>query len=71
MMSVVYIPLTMQEHMRDLIAKEYTPGVLQSQLSHLDKACEVVWNFKISSRYPRVKKLIAEWRRGYCPKQVS
>ena len=56
--------------MKDLIEKGYSPGVLQSSLSHLDKASETLWNFKLSQRFFRVKAIIAQWRRGYVPKQV-
>ena len=57
--------------MKDMIEKGYAPGVLQSALSHLDKASETLWNFKLSQRYFRVKAIIAQWRRGYVPKQVK
>ena len=57
--------------MKDLIEKGYAPGVLQSSMSHLDKASETLWNFKLSQRYFRVKAIIAQWRRGYVPKQVK
>ena len=57
--------------MKDLIERGYAPGVLQSSLSHLDKASETLWNFKLSQRYYRVKAIIAQWRRGYVPKQVK
>ena len=57
--------------MKDLIERGFAPGVLQSQLSHLDKASEIVWNYKLSQRHYRVKSIIAAWRRGYVPKQVN
>ena len=57
--------------MKDLIERGYAPGVLQSCLSHLDKASETLWNFKLSQRFYRVKAIIAQWRRGYVPKQVK
>ena len=57
--------------MKDLIERGFAPGVLQSQLSHLDKASETVWNYKLSQKFYRVKAIIAQWRRGYVPKQVK
>ena len=57
--------------MKDLIEKGYAPGVLQSALSHLDKASETLWNYKLSQKFYRVKAIIAQWRRGYVPKQVK
>jgi len=60
-----------ESHFTELVDKQYAPGVLQSQLSHLDKASECVWNFRISNRFPRVKNIISQWRRGYSPKQAK
>jgi len=60
-----------ESHFTELVDKEYAPGVLQSQLSHLDKASECVWNFRISHRFPRVKNIISQYRRGYSPKQAK
>ena len=57
--------------MKDLIERGFAPGCLQSQLSHLDKASEIVWNYKLSQKFYRVKAIIAQWRRGYVPKQVK
>ena len=57
--------------MKDLIERGYAPGVLQSCLSHLDKASETLWAFKLSQRYPSVKVLIGQWRLGYVPKEVK
>ena len=54
-----------------MIESGYAPGVLQSALSHLDKASETLWNFKLSQKFFRVKAIIAQWRRGYVPKQVK
>ena len=57
--------------MKDLIERGYAPGVVMSCLSHLDKASETLWAFKLSQRFYRVKAIIAQWRRGYVPKQVK
>ena len=54
-----------------MIESGYAPGVLQSHLSHLDKASETLWNYKLSQKFYRVKAIIAQWRRGYVPKQVK
>ena len=54
-----------------MIESGYAPGVLQSALSHLDKASETLWNYKLSQKFYRVKAIIAQWRRGYVPKQVK
>ena len=54
-----------------MIESGYAPGVLQSHLCHLDKASETLWNYKLSQKFYRVKAIIAQWRRGYVPKQVK
>ena len=54
-----------------MIESGYAPGVLQSHLCHLDKASQTLWNYKLSQKFYRVKAIIAEWRRGYVPKQVK